>query len=316
MLVRPALLPSWPPGPVDLFGREGPLVLEIGFGDGRFTAELARAHPHWLVLGAEVSAASVLRAYRRMRREGLGNVRLYHGEGPFALRNLVPPGSLHRVIVNFPDPWPKKRHQERRLLQEGFFRKLSTRLAEGGSLLLTTDHEEYFRFALEEAEKTGLYRIEVRPPPESHLRTKYALKWKEAGRPFFHAVFTKVAEDPTPWPPVRRYAVAHALLEGTLPEALPLAKTPLPLEGGVAVFLEVARGEHGFYVLTHVEEEDLTQDLLLEVRTSAHGIYAGVSRFGSPLITDGVREAVAALARFLQTLGLKVAQDHTGKGLR
>lgn len=218
------------------------------------------------------------------------------------------------MIVNFPDPWPKKRHQERRLLQEAFFRRLSTRLGEGGSLLLTTDHEAYFRFALEEAEKTGLYRIEVKPPPEGHLRTKYALKWKEAGRPFFHAVFTKVAEDPTPWPPIRRYAVAHALLEGSLPEALPLGRTPVALEGGVAVFLEVAKGEEGFYLLTHLEEEDLTQDLLLEVRRSAHGIYAGVSRFGSPLITQGVRKAVAALVRFLETLGLKVVQDTPGRG--
>ncbi|ADW22893.1 MULTISPECIES: tRNA (guanosine(46)-N7)-methyltransferase TrmB [Thermus] len=311
MLVRPALLPLWPPRVKDLFGREGPLVLEVGFGDGRFTAELAKAHPEWLILGAEVSAASVLRAYRRLKREGIGNVRLYHGQGPFALRNLVPPGSLRRVIVNFPDPWPKKRHQRKRLLQEGFFRRLSTRLMGGGDLLLTTDHEEYFRFALEEAKRSGLYRVEVKEPPEAHLRTKYALKWKEAGRTFFHAVFTKVAEDPTPWPPIRRYEVAHALLRGELPKELTLAKAPVAIPGGVAVFLEVARGEEGFYVLTHVEEEDLTQDLLLEVRRSAHGLYAGVSRFGSPLITEGVKEAVRALVQELGGVGLEVVQDHT-----
>ncbi|GAA6749926.1 tRNA (guanosine(46)-N7)-methyltransferase TrmB [Thermus antranikianii] len=311
MLVRPALLPLWPPRLVDLFGREGPLVLEVGFGDGRFTAELAKAHPEWLILGAEVSAASVQRAYRRLRREGIANVRLYHGQGLFALRNLVPPGSLKRVIVNFPDPWPKKRHQRKRLLQEGFFRRLSTRLMEGGDLLLTTDHEAYFRFALEEAKRSGLYRVEVKEPPEAHLRTKYALKWKEAGRTFFHAVFTKVAEDPTPWPPIRRYEVAHALLRGELPKELTLAKAPVAIPGGVAVFLEVARGEEGFYVLTHVEEEDLTQDLLLEVRRSARGLYAGVSRFGSPLITEGVKEAVRALVRELGRVGLEVVQDHT-----
>ncbi|GAA5337175.1 tRNA (guanosine(46)-N7)-methyltransferase TrmB [Thermus antranikianii] len=311
MLVRPALLPLWPPRLVDLFGREGPLVLEVGFGDGRFTAELAKAHPEWLILGAEVSAASVQRAYRRLRREGIANVRLYHGQGLFALRNLVPPGSLKRVIVNFPDPWPKKRHQRKRLLQEGFFRRLSTRLMEGGDLLLTTDHEAYFRFALEEAKRSGLYRVEVKEPPEAHLRTKYALKWKEAGRTFFHAVFTKVAEDPTPWPPIRRYEVAHALLRGELPKELTLAKAPVAVPGGVAVFLEVARGEEGFYVLTHVEEEDLTQDLLLEVRRSARGLYAGVSRFGSPLITEGVKEAVRALVRELGRVGLEVVQDHT-----
>ena len=311
MLVVPARLHRWPPEVQDLFGREGPLVLEIGFGDGRFTAELARSRPDWLVLGAEVSAASVLRALRRMRREGLANVRLYHGQGPFALRNLVLPGTLDQVIVNFPDPWPKKRHQERRLLREAFFRRLSTRLKSGGSLLLTTDHEGYFRFALEEAERTGLYRVEVRPPPEAHLRTKYALKWKEAGRTFFHAAFIKLREDPAPWPPLRRYDVAHALLSGELPQDLALEKTAVRLKEGVAVFLEVARGKEGFYVLTHVEEEDLTQDLLPEVRKSARGVYAGVSRFGSPLITEAVKGAVRALVDRLEAHGLEVVQDHT-----
>ncbi|TBH21142.1 tRNA (guanosine(46)-N7)-methyltransferase TrmB [Thermus thermamylovorans] len=311
MLVRPALLPHWPPRPEDLFGRKGSLVVEVGFGDGRFTAELARAHPERLILGAEVSAASVLRALRRMRREGLGNVRLYHGTGPFALRNLVPPRGLLQVIVNFPDPWPKERHQKRRLLRESFFRRLSTRLVEGGELLLTTDHEAYFRFALEAGQRTGLYRVEVRPPPEAHLRTKYAQKWREAGRAFFHAAFIKVAEDPEPWPPTRRYAVAHALLQGELPPTLALGKGPVPVRGGVAVFLDVAQGEGGFYVLTRVEEEDLTQDLLLEVRRSAQGVYAGVGRFGSPLVTEGVREAVRALVRRLEATGLRVLQDHT-----
>jgi len=105
--------------------------------------------------------------------------------------------------------------------------------------------------------------------------------------------------------------VAHALLRGELPKELTLAKAPVAIPGGVAVFLEVARGEEGFYVLTHVEEEDLTQDLLLEVRRSAHGLYAGVSRFGSPLITEGVKEAVRALVRELGGVGLEVVQDHT-----
>jgi tRNA (guanine-N7-)-methyltransferase len=311
VLVRPALLPELPPDPKALFGREGPLVVEVGFGDGRFTARYARTHPERLILGAEVSAASVQRALRRLKREGIGNARLYLGEGAFALRNLVPPRSVLEVIVNFPDPWPKKRHQERRLLQEAFFRRLSTRLVQGGRLLLTTDHEDYFAFALEEARRTGLYRIETPPPPEAHLLTKYALKWRQAGRAFFHAVFTKEAEDPTPWPPMRRYAMAHALLNGPLPEALDLPQAPVRFPGGVAVFLEAARGEKGFYLLTHVEEEDLTQDLLLEVRKSAHGLYAGVSRFGAPLITEGVRAAVRALVAALEALGLQVVQDHT-----
>lgn len=308
MLVRPGLLPTLPPDPALLFGREGPLVLEIGFGDGRFTAELARTHPDWNLLGAEVSAASVARAYRRLKREGIGNVRLYHGEGRFALRNLVPEERLYRLYLNFPDPWPKKKHQENRLLQVPFFRLLSTRLAPGGSLLLTTDHEEYFAFAIEGAQKTGLFQVEVRPPPEAHLRTKYALKWRAEGRRFFHAVFTRLAKDETPFPPIRRYPMPHALLKGTLPQHLPSAKRVLPLEGGAVIFLEVVRREEGFYLLTRVEEEDLVQDLLLEVRPSRHGIYAGLAPFGSPLVTEGVKRAAEGLVEMLQEMGLEAVQ--------
>ncbi len=287
------------------------MALEIGFGDGRFTLHLAQTRPDWLILGAEVSAKSLLKAWRRLKGAGLENVRLYHGGGLFALRNLVPLRSLREVIVNFPDPWPKKRHGERRLLKETFFRLLSTRLEARGTLLLTTDHEAYFRFALEEAGRTGLFRVEILPPPEVHLRTKYALKWKAEGRSFFHARFLKVGEDENPWPPLRRYPMAHALLRGELPDRLDWPKTVIPLEGGVAVFLEVARGKEGFYILTHVEEEDLAQDLLLEVRPSAHGLYAGLAPFGHPLVTEGVKAAVRALVERLKALGLEVVQDHT-----
>jgi tRNA (guanine-N7-)-methyltransferase len=218
VLVRPALLPELPPDPKALFGREGPLVVEVGFGDGRFTAHYARTHPERLILGAEVSAASVQRALRRLKREGIGNARLYLGEGAFALRNLVPPRSVLEVIVNFPDPWPKKRHQERRLLQEAFFRRLSTRLVQGGRLLLTTDHEDYFAFALEEARRTGLYRIETPPPPEAHLtdqvRPQVAAggagllprRLHQGGRgPHALASHEEVRHGPRPteWPPAR-----------------------------------------------------------------------------------------------------------------
>jgi len=308
VLVRPALLPSLPPDPQALFGRPGPLVLEIGFGDGRFTAWLAKAHPEWNLLGAEVSAASLARAWRRMKREGIRNVRLYQGEGAFALRNLCPEDGLLRVYVNFPDPWPKKKHQENRLLKEAFFRLLSTRLAPGGSLLLTTDHEEYLGFALEEAKRTGLFRVELGPPPEAHLQTKYALKWKAEGRRFFHAVFTRIAKDPTPFPPVRRYPMPHALLTGELPETLPVAKRVRPLDPGAVVLLEAAKKADGFYLLTRVEEEDLVQDLLLEVRKSQKGVYAGLARFGAPLVTEGVQKAVGFLVEILEDQGLKAVQ--------
>lgn len=286
-------------------------VLEVGFGDGRFTAQIAHLYPEWQILGVEISAGSVARALKRFRREGIANVQVYHGTAGFALRNLVAPRSLQRVYVNFPDPWPKSKHQKNRLLQRSFFCRLSTRLAEGGALLLTTDHEEYWRFAQAEGQASGLFTIETPPPPEHHLTTKYALKWKEQGRRFYHAVFRKIAEDPTPWPPLPRYPMPHALLTGSLPELKSFEKTVVRFTGGTAVLLEATRAldpQGGYYFLTHIEEEDLVQDVLLEVRQSAHGLYVGISRFGAPLSTAGVKAAVEWLVGWLEAQGLAVVQ--------
>lgn len=288
-----------------------PQVLEVGFGDGRFTAQIARLYPEWQILGVEISAGSVARALKRFRRESISNVQVYHGTAGFALRNLVAPRSLRRVYVNFPDPWPKSKHQENRLLQQSFFRRLSTRLAEGGELLLTTDHEEYWRFAQAEGLASGLFGLKTPPPPDFHLTTKYALKWKAQGRQFYHAVFRKTAEDPTPWPPLPRYPMPHALLSGTLPDLKHFEKTVVRFEGGTAVLLEATRAlgpEGGYYFHTHLEEEDLIQDVLLEARPSAHGLYVGIGRFGAPLSTAGVRAAVEWLVGWLEGQGLQVIQ--------
>jgi len=299
------------PFPLDVeaaFGRSGPLVLEIGFGDGRHPAMLARAHPEWNLLGAEVSSASVWRALRRFKREGVENVRVVRATGAFVVRNLVPRRGLFRVYVNFPDPWPKKRHQGRRLLRAPFFRLLSTRLADGGALYFTTDHAEYFAFAQEEARKTGLFRVEVAPPPPEALATKYALKWKEAGRRFYHAVFYKTGEAFAAFPPIERWNdVPHAILEGSLPAPEAFHKVVHPFAGGTAVLLEAARRlPQGLYVFARVEEEELAQHVLLEVRESAHGVYAGLRRFGDVIVTPGVRQAVAALVGWLEAEGLSV----------
>ncbi len=103
----------------------------------------------------------------------------------------------------------------------------------------------------------------------------------------------------------------HALLSGTLPELKSFEKTVVRFEGGTAVLLEATRTlgpEGGYYFHTHLEEEDLIQDLLLEARPSTHGLYVGVSRFGAPLSTVGVKAAVEWLVGWLEGQGLQVLQ--------
>jgi tRNA (guanine-N7-)-methyltransferase len=295
-----------------LFGRAGPLVLEVGFGDGQFTAWLASEHPAWNVLGAEVSLASVTRAVKRMRREGVRNVLLYRGPARFLVYNLSPPRHLHHVYVNFPDPWPRPRHHKNRLLQADFFRLLASRLTDGGALQLTTDHEEYYRLALSEAAATGCYAVTEAPPPAAALRTKYARKWQAQQRSFYHARFEKTGEDGSFEPAIEKVPMQHALLEGDLAGIGPFRKQTIQYPGGHVVLLDAYRALDEdrlvFQALTN-EEGDLRQEFLIEARPRDQGgILVSMLRFGDPLSTRGGREAVRAVARWLEGQGLRMVE--------
>lgn len=294
-----------------VFGREGPLVMEVGFGDGWFLARLAQENPAWNLLGAEVSIGSVTRAFKRMRRERIETVRLYTGHARFVVRNLLPPRSLHRIYVNFPDPWPKKRHHARRLLRAPFFRLLSTRLADGAALWFTTDHAGYFDFALAEAASTGLFAIEHGPPPPATLQTKYARKWQAQAIPIQHATFTKHAEADEAFPPtVETYdTMHHALLAGTLPHLDSFDTHVHRYDGGHVIVLQALHpvGEAGLVFAARIEEEDLTQEVLIEARPSQKGhdeVFVGIKAFGHPLRTRGTKEAVRAVTAWLEQRGM------------
>lgn len=286
---------------------ELPWILEIGFGDGRFLAQLAQEHPEWGLLGVDLSTGSVQRAWKRLRK--FSQVRLHHASAEFVLRQWIPPRRLYRVYVNFPDPWPKARHREHRLLRAPFWRRLSTRLQEEGALWLTTDHLSYAEEAESEALSTGLYEVVRTAPSPELLTTKYALKWRAQGREIFHVRFLKRAEDQAIWEPLPISAMPHALLRGTLPSIAAFEKQVISFPGGHVIVLELLRSlEGGYRLLTRIEEEELVQEVLLEVRPSQHGIHAGLSSFGAPLATPGTRRAVEWLVSWLETQGLELAQ--------
>ena len=265
--------------------------------------------PQWNLLGAEMAAASVSRALRRLRREGVRSARLYRGDARFLLRNVVPPRALERVYVNFPDPWPKKRHQKRRLLQTPFFELLSTRLQDGGSLLLTTDHPDYFEYSLDQARAGGLFEVRRSEPPPETLRTKYAQKWLDQSKPIYHAAFEKKAESPRLFSPLRRYPMPHALMEGDLPPAQVFAKAVETGPRANVVLLEAWQAGAGLVFLARVEEEDLAQEILLEARPSASGVYVGLRPNCAPLISSGVKRAVGVLVEWLERQGLRIKQS-------
>lgn len=132
-----------------LFGRAAPKILEIGFGMGETTAAIAKAHPENDYLALEVHAPGVGSLLNRIAEDHLANVRIIRHDAVEVLRDMIAPGSLGGVHLFFPDPWPKKRHHKRRLVQPAFAALLATRMHPGAYVHAATDWEDYANQMLE-----------------------------------------------------------------------------------------------------------------------------------------------------------------------
>jgi tRNA (guanine-N7-)-methyltransferase len=143
---------SYTPRPLrfaELFDRTAPTILEIGFGMGETTAAIAKAHPYNDYLAIEVHSPGVGSLLKLIDEQQLTNVRLIQHDAMDVVEHMILPDTLAGIHVFFPDPWPKTRHQKRRLIQSPFVRLLASRLVAGGYLHMATDWQEYAEQMLE-----------------------------------------------------------------------------------------------------------------------------------------------------------------------
>ncbi|HUJ88157.1 MAG TPA: tRNA (guanosine(46)-N7)-methyltransferase TrmB [Burkholderiales bacterium] len=132
-----------PINPREVFGRGAPLVLEIGSGMGETTAAIAAAEPDTDYIAVEVHGPGVGSLLNRIEAEKLANLRVIRHDAVEVIEHMIPDASLAGLHLFFPDPWPKKRHHKRRLLQPAFVARVARRLAPGGYLHVATDWQDY-----------------------------------------------------------------------------------------------------------------------------------------------------------------------------
>jgi len=196
-LLAPRHCIPFAPEPLDLdraFGRAAPKVLEIGFGMGETTAAIAAAHPEIDYLGVEVHAPGVGSLLNRIEALGLTNVRIIQHDAVAVLEHMIAPASLGGVHLFFPDPWPKKRHHKRRLVQPPFAALLASRLKPGGALHAATDWEDYAQqilavLAAEPALENTAAGFAARPA--ARPQTKFERRGVGLGHRVWDAVFRK-----------------------------------------------------------------------------------------------------------------------------
>ncbi len=169
-----------------VFDRSAPLVVEVGFGNGYSLAEMARRTPHMNFVGIELFGKGILKLTRRLERDGIDNVRVIKGDAVVALTELFDRGVIDEIHVNFPDPWPKRRHHKRRLVAPPFVELLYTRVRPGGLVHLATDFTCYafqMRTVFEAhpgfANTVAPHRFRYHIP--GRIRTKYERKFSALG---------------------------------------------------------------------------------------------------------------------------------------
>jgi tRNA (guanine-N7-)-methyltransferase len=189
---------SYAPGALDLqqvFGRSAPTILEIGFGMGETTAKIAHAHPENNYLGIEVHTPGVGSLLKQIAAGGLANLRLIQHDAVEVLEHMIAPAALAGAHIFFPDPWPKKRHHKRRLIQPAFVALLASRLAPGAYVHAATDWQEYAEqilavFAAEPA--LANTAPGYAPRPDYRPLTKFESRGLKLGHGVWDIVFRKI----------------------------------------------------------------------------------------------------------------------------
>jgi len=185
------------PSPLDtaaLFTDPGPLIIEIGFGMGNATWQIAKSRPEFNYLGIEVHTPGVGRLMMELSEKGIGNVKIIQHDAVEVLERMIPDACISGFHVFYPDPWPKKRHHKRRLMRPYIVELMIDKLAKGGYIYFVTDIEEYAQSSM--AVLYGARRLSNRFKGYAHgidwrPETKFGMKAKAQQRSAFELFYVK-----------------------------------------------------------------------------------------------------------------------------
>ncbi len=180
-----------------VFGRDAPRTLEIGFGNGASLATMAAQQPQHDFIGIEVHRPGVGHLLQLIEEQGLGNLRLMREDAVQVLQHCIADDSLDRVLLFFPDPWHKKRHHKRRIVQPDFIELLASKIRHGGRLHMATDWEDYAQHMVEVMSGSTAFRNCAAsgafvPRPEYRPVTKFEQRGQRLGHGVWDLLYERV----------------------------------------------------------------------------------------------------------------------------
>ena len=178
----------------ELVKDERPLEVDLGCGDGSFLMEMAAHYPERDFLGVERLLGRVRKVCKKLTKRRLENCRVLRLESRYTVEWILPPESVSRLHLLCPDPWPKFKHQRRRIVQQEFLEAVWQALLPGGEFLFMTDHEEYFEWAAAKVAAFGKFeRLEWTEETFFYPKTDFQLQWEAEGKRMFRLRGKKAA---------------------------------------------------------------------------------------------------------------------------
>ncbi len=179
----------------DFFERDAYTVLDIGFGMGDVLIDLALKNPNWNLIGIEVYSAGIGRVLSEIEKHGIQNIRLFEGDAVEICETIFIPKVFDRINIFFPDPWPKKKHRKRRLINDYFINMITGLLKVNGRLLVTTDDEDYHNQIIASADRSLLLKIQSKnsfKDFEGLTKSKFEKRARSSNREVYKLTFSKI----------------------------------------------------------------------------------------------------------------------------
>jgi tRNA (guanine-N7-)-methyltransferase len=310
------------PFPVNLphlFGRSTqdtrPVILEIGFGTAGFLVHLGKTNPHADVIGIEISNQCLVKGETAIRHHRLPNVRVIHSRAETALHHLFSPRTFSAIYINFPDPWFKKGHSHRRLMQRDTLDLITNRLTDDGRLFLATDILPYAEmshalFAETPSLVNQLPAAWTNDPHEvpNRIVTKYEGRAREQGRDCYYFAYQRSTQPAPDFPVIEDFRMPHIVFTSPLElDAIRAHFAPFRVsEGDTHVgFMEVYRGRNGLLFEIHASEPSIEQHttLMLAPHDRTPNEYTlHLYNIGHPRPTRGLHLAVRGLSDWIMAL--------------
>ncbi|GMQ79064.1 MAG: tRNA (guanosine(46)-N7)-methyltransferase TrmB [Anaerolineae bacterium] len=304
---------SWPCNWHEIFDRDGPLLLEIGFGNGQFLVNLASRQPEAGVIGVEISSPSIKKALNLIEESGIDNVRIIRAQGHLALWTLFEVGLIQGVYINFPDPWPKAKHHKRRLINHKFLHLLATRMARGAFIDIATDHRDYALWITEELERSSYFSSRLSFPyvhkEPNRKPTKYELKALTGNsKCYFFKWQRNQVSAPNSFLIPKEFPMPHVIMDMEI-SINTIAENLVPFkrhDGDVTVrIVEIFRSVRSNTILcdTIILELPLEQRIMVGLSRRERGdLIIQLHGTGQPRPTAGVQMAIRFIAEEIRKL--------------